>query len=181
MSNGSSGCCEPHAHPSTISQVDLRRPVVVDLLYLDNEVCGRCRGADAVLDEAVADLAPALRATGRGIVVNRVRIDSRTLAREHRFVSSPTIRVNGRDIQPAAQESPCEACGTLCGDEVACRTWQYQGQHSSTPPKALLVDAILTAVYGSRPADESAEADYVLPENLERFFAGVEASRGLRA
>lgn len=174
MGEGSSGCCGPLTQPSKVGLGELRMPVVVDLLFLDNELCGRCRGAEGVLERAVADVAPVLGLTGRGIVVNRVKINSRALAREHRFVSSPTIRLNGNDVQRAGSESRCEACGSLCGDEVDCRTWEYRGQHYSTPPEAMLVEAILSAAYCPQPAAEPNEGDYVMPENLERFFAGVD-------
>ena len=170
----SSGCRGHDAPAGTVSLEGPHSAVVVDLLYLDNRVCGRCQGAEAVLDQAVSELTPVLHATGRRMVVNRVNITTRELAREHRFVSSPTIRVNGHDIQPAGSESRCEACGTLCGDVVDCRTWDYNGEHFSTPPKALIVNAILSAVYATNPDLEPVYGDYVLPENLERFFAGLD-------
>ena len=125
-------------------------------------------------DSTVADVAPVLGLTGRGIVVNHVKITSRALACEHRFVSSPTIRLNGNDVQRAGSESRCQACGSLCGDEVGCRTWEYRGQRYSTPPEVMLVEAILSAAYCPPPTAEPERGDYLLPENLERFFAGVD-------
>ena len=159
----SSGCRRHDAPAATVSLEGPHQAVVVELLYLDNRVCGRCQGAEAVLDQAVSELTPVLNATGRRIVLNRVNITSRELAREHRFVSSPTIRVNGHAIQPAGAESRCEACGTLCGD-VNCRTWAYRGEHSSTPPKALIVDAILSAVYTTHLDLDPEPGDYAIPE-----------------
>lgn len=174
MGESTSGCFGPQNQPREVALGELRMPVVVDLLFLDNEVCGRCRGAEEVLDQAVADVAPVLGLTGRGIVVNRVKITDRALAREHHFVSSPTIRVNGNDVQRAGSESPCQGCGSLCGDEVDCRTWEYRGQRYSTPPEAMLVEAILSAAYCPPPTAEPEGGDYLMPENLERFFAGVD-------
>ena len=41
-------------------------------------------------------------------------------------------------------------------------------------PKALIVNAILSAVYATNPDLEPVYGDYFLPENLERFFAGLD-------
>jgi hypothetical protein len=40
------------------------------------------------------------------------------------------------------------------------------------PPKALIVDAILKAVYGSPGFQD--DVPYTMPKNLEKFFAGLE-------
>ena len=69
------------------------------------------------------------------MVVNRVNITTRELAREHRFVSSPTIRVNGHDIQPAAPKAAARRVGRCVGRSWTCRTWDYNGEPFSTPPK----------------------------------------------
>lgn len=145
------------------------RSIVIDLLYLDLSVCTRCQGTDTSLDNALDDVAKVLEATGVEVVVNKVHVVSEELANEYQFVSSPTIRVNGRDIQMEVKESLCESCGDLCGDDVDCRVWVYQGQEYTVPPKAMITEAILKEVYGS---DEQREAkrDYNMPENLKRFY-----------
>jgi O-phosphoseryl-tRNA(Cys) synthetase len=70
------------------------------------------------------------------------------------------------------KESLCESCGDLCGDDVDCRVWVYQGNEYSVPPKAMIIEAILKEVYGGshhiRPA---AEPEYVIPENLRHFYS----------
>ena len=79
--------------------------VTVDFLYLDLSTCGRCSGTGANLDTALAAVEVVLRATGARVELRRVHVTSAAQARELRFVSSPTIRVNGRDIAPAPLES----------------------------------------------------------------------------
>lgn len=145
------------------------RSIVIDLLYLDLSVCTRCQGTDTSLDNALDDVAKVLEATGVEVVVNKVHVVSEELANEYQFVSSPTIRVNGRDIQMEVKESLCESCGDLCGDDVDCRVWVYQGQEYTVPPKAMITEAILKEVYGN---DEKREAkrEYNMPENLKRFY-----------
>ena len=86
--------------------------------------------------------------------------------------TSPTIRVNGKDIDVEYKESLCECCGDLCGDDCDCRVWTYQGEEYTIPPKALIVNAILAEVYGGGLSVQ--EKEYTLPENLERYYAALE-------
>lgn len=147
-----------------------KKPVSIDFLYLDTTVCGRCRDTEAALDEAVLGVSGALGAAWYEVGVNKVNIATRELAVEYRFVSSPTIRVNGNDISAELRESVCEDCGTLCGDAVDCRVWVYGGAEYTAPPKELIADAILREVYGAKQSEPEREA-YRLPENLENYFS----------
>ena len=92
---------------------------------------------------------------------------------QHRFASSPTIRVNGRDIQLEGKESKCDSCGDLCGDDVDCRIWLYQGKEYTSPPPAMIIDAILREVYGQPAAAVAASEPFVLPDNLRKFFRAM--------
>ncbi len=165
-----SGCCGP-----TVIELEDKRTLVIDFLYLDLSVCTRCQGTDATLDEAINQVSTVLAAAGVDIVVNKINVDTEEKAVAHEFVSSPTIRIDGRDIQLDAKESLCESCGDLCGDDVDCRVWVYQGQEYTTPPKAMIVDAILRAVYGGVPATEEPTLPYQLPENLKSYYAAMRA------
>lgn len=156
-------CCAPAPKPQG------RKSVTIDFLYLDLSVCTRCQGTDHSLDDALGEVAKVLEATGARVVVNKINVSSEELAVKHKFVSSPTIRVNGRDIQVEVKESLCESCGDLCGDEVDCRVWVYQGQEYTVPPKAMIVEAILREVFGGHTGAPSAQ-EYVLPENLKQFY-----------
>ncbi len=121
-------------------------------------------------------MAKVLELTGVEIVVNKIHINSREKAIQHEFLTSPTIRVNGRDIQMEFKESLCESCGDLCDYEVDCRVWIYKGKEYNVPPKAMIVDAILREVYTDTETlsnEETFKESYKLPENLERFFASV--------
>jgi len=116
-----------------------------------------------------------LEAADVEVKINKVNILTEELAYEYRFLSSPTIRISGRDIQLEVKESLCESCGDLCGDSVDCRVWVYQGQEYNVPPKALIINAILGEVYGGTGEVVQEQQDYALPENLKRFFEGVRA------
>ena len=87
-----------------------------------------------------------------------------------RFVSSPTIRVDGRDVALELRESACGDCGDLCGEGVDCRVWVWRGRAYEEAPEAMIVEAIETAA--SRPAEAPTRerTPYRLPGNLRRFF-----------
>ena len=163
------GCCgEPAVAESG------KRQVVIDFLYLDLEVCTWCKGTDDSLDVALAQASTVLQAGGVEVTVNRIHVDNEEKALQHHFVSSPTIRVNGRDIQMEGKESKCESCGDLCGDEVDCRIWLYQGKEYTSPPPAMIIDAILREVYGQPAAATAVSAPFALPDNLRKFFRAMQ-------
>jgi hypothetical protein len=161
-------CCCPSGECCGTPQP--KKPIAIDFLYLDTTVCGRCQDTEAALDEAVSSVAAVLDAAGYAVAVDKVNIATREQAIRHRFVSSPTIRVNGNDIAVELKESLCEDCGALCGDAVECRVWVYNGVEYSAPPKALIVDAILRAVYSPGQGKPERES-YRLPANLRTYFA----------
>ena len=150
------------------------RQITVDFMYLDLDACTRCVGTDANLDAALAEVSRLLAAAGAEVAVRKKLVASAEQARALRFVSSPTIRVDGQDIALELRESRCESCESCaCNGEIACRVWVWQGREYTEAPKEMIVDAILRAVYAGKqlPAGASdAVAD--VPENLERFFAG---------
>ncbi len=166
------GCCGSAEQ----NQVEEKNKIIIDFLYLDLNVCNRCQGTDQGLEEAIADATKVLESAGVEIIVNKIHINSKEKAIQYRFVTSPTIRVNGRDIQMEFKESLCESCGDLCGDEVDCRVWVYKGKEYNVPPKAMIIDAILREVYGNTKKMSDNEVNkklYQLPENLRRFFESI--------
>ncbi|MDD4583579.1 MAG: DUF2703 domain-containing protein [Eubacteriales bacterium] len=149
-----------------------RKQIQIDFLYLDLNICERCLGTDKNLDEAINQVSGVLKAAGFDIIINKVNITTKELAIRHEFISSPTIRINGKDIALDVKESLCEDCGDLCGDNVDCRVWTYNGVDYTEPPKELIVNAILKEVYSEKQRIRSKKEEYKLPYNLEVFFAG---------
>ena len=168
--SGSSACCG-NADEITL----IRNQIVIDFLYLDLNVCTRCQGAESSLDEAIKDVAKVLEAMGSDLRVNKINVNTPELAVKHQFLSSPTIRVNGHDIQLEFKESRCESCGDLCGDVVDCRVWIYQGQEYTIPPKAMIIDGILKVLYGGKPDAGETVSSYRMPENLKHFYEAMES------
>ncbi len=184
LENSQNTCCSGGTHSCTTgcssnissdipqrTEVQNQKNVQIDFLFLDLEVCIPCRGTDQVLLEAVALVNELLEETNTTISLNKINIISEEMAKSHHFLSSPTIRINGRDIQLEIVEGLCESCGTLCGGDVDCRVWTYHGKEYKTPPKAMLVEAILSAVSSKEDAPiEEAHRPYNLPSNLQKFF-----------
>lgn len=183
-------CCQPQNNDCVCNteccgdvkqnQIEEKNKITIDFLYLDLNICTRCQGTDAELEEAIADVEKILQLTGIEVVVNKIHIDSKEMAKQHRFISSPTIRINGEDIQMDVKESLCESCGDLCGDEVDCRIWVYKDKEYNFPPKAMIIDAVLREVYGDKSVRLNDRVDkevYQLPENLQNFFASIERNK----
>ena len=125
----------------------------------------------------IADVATVLAAAGIAVVVNKIHVTNEQQAQELRFASSPTIRVNGRDICTKVAENDCGCCGEISGTQVDCRVFEYGGETSEVPPKAMLAEGILSAVFGTRD-DVQSESDYELPENLRSFYDGKQNKSG---
>lgn len=152
----------------------------IDFLYLDLNTCERCMATDGSLREALAVMSPMLDALNYEAVVNSVNITSKELAATYHFVSSPTIRVNGHDIFGEVSENNCTDCGDICGDDVDCRTFLWEGETYTQPPVSMVIDGILRTLYASeRPVHAQASTpEYTLPENLEKFFSGSSCGCG---
>lgn len=162
-----------------VAELEARR-LRVELLYLDLTTCTRCRGADASLEAALGKAQDVLAAAGVAVDVEKVHVATAEQARELGFRSSPTIRLDGRDIALELRESSCgsEACTDGCGESIACRVWVHEGEEHTEPPVALVLDALLREVYAGPVPPPAETAPYELPENLARFFADAPAPAG---
>lgn len=143
----------------------------IEFMYLDLDVCDRCQGSEANLDQALADVTAILAATGVKVTLQKTHIQSLEQALALGFVSSPTIRVNGRDIQFDIKENACPSCSELSGTATNCRVWVYQGQEYSVAPKAMIIEALLRHIYGGSMEDvtKTSRPDSQV-ENLRQFF-----------
>lgn len=160
------------------------RQIDLDFLFLDLNTCTRCVGTGQNLEIAIETVKPMLSLMGVDLRVNKILIASPEQAQVHHFVTSPTIRLNGRDIVLETIESRCDSCTDLCGcDEgTNCRVWLYQGQEYTEAPAALLVEAILREVF-STPQQAMAEPTIYedVPANLQHFFVGKAQQTGAAA
>jgi hypothetical protein len=154
--------------------------IEIEFLYLDLDVCTRCKGTDANLEMALRTIQEILQTSGTDVSTRKVLVDSEETARKLKFLSSPTIRINGRDIALDLRETPCDSCAEscACGRDVDCRVWFYEDKEYTEAPVPLIVDAILSAIYDSRSVGRSASAGFFeLPENLRHFFEAKAAKK----
>jgi hypothetical protein len=133
------------------------------------------------LEEALGAAQDALAALNVAVELRKLHVASSEIAKEVGLVASPTIRIDGRDIQPEVLQSPCTDCGELCGCDggcVNCRKWRWRGREYAAAPAGLIVEALMAAAIASAPTAASMEARASdLPENLERFFNGREEQK----
>lgn len=167
-------CAEPAQEAPACSCGEAHdKNVLVEYLYLDLETCDRCMGTAAVLDEVMVALSPALALAGYSVEYKKVEMATAEIAAQYRFLSSPTIRVNGQDICESVAESDCGCCGKISGTATDCRVFEYEGKSYEVPPKAMLAASILKAVFCGKSG--CACGSYQLPDNLQRFFHGKAA------
>ena len=148
-----------------------KKEIRIEYLYLDLNTCTRCVGTDSVLEDVIAVLSPAFALAGYGISYRKIEIATEEDAVSHRFVSSPTIRVNGRDICNSVQENNCGCCGDIAGTQVNCRVYSYKGKRYEVPPAEMIAEAILKMAFKPKVFVHPL-GRYVLPANLKKFFEG---------
>lgn len=133
----------------------------IDFLYLDLSTCERCGKTDKVLDDALDELKEEMRDAGE-VIVNKIKIKSDEEARKHGLVRSPTIKINGVDVEEIlsgaleVKDNYCESCADICGDSclestgggTQCRVVGYQGKTYEAVPKEMIKEAIIKALKG---------------------------------
>ncbi|MFO7529685.1 MAG: DUF2703 domain-containing protein [Marinobacter sp.] len=150
-----------------------RKVLNVDLLVIDLDTCKRCVPTGDQLRAAVQILKPVADALGITLQHHEIVVQTPAEAKANALLSSPTIRLNGRDIAQDIRESECESCGefTTSNASVDCREWHYRGEVFLYAPLPLLAEAIMGAMLNidemplvvPEPLEE-------LPENLQRYF-----------
>lgn len=168
---GGCGCSSTVEQNPAGVQTETKRRIEIDFLYLDLDVCSPCRSTESNIEEALREVSGILQATGVGVTVNKTQVQSIEQAVELGFLSSPTLRIGGHDLQLEFKENYCATCSQVSGTETDCRVWLYQGQDYSAPPKAMIIEAVLQEVYGgSRTEGAKVMRPEGALENLRRFF-----------
>ncbi len=145
------------------------KKLVINFLYLDLSVCERCQATDKVLDEALDDLRQEIKSV-KELTINKIKITSDEEAQNYNFIRSPTIRLNGVDIEEILtgkleiKDNYCDSCVKGCADSCSavtgggtqCRIVEYEGKTYEAVPKEMIKDAI-TKVGGMKMKKESAQ------------------------
>ena len=89
----------------------------IEILYFDG-----CPSVDTTLDRVRA----AMSAEGDGFTLQLVRVETEEQAKAVRFLGSPSVRVDGIDIEPAAR--------TRTDFGLQCRVYESAGKLEGAPP-----------------------------------------------
>jgi hypothetical protein len=160
-------------HPSAQDLVRGTRKIRIEYLYLDLNTCDRCVGTEHLLSEVISKLTPALELAGYQVAYGKKEMIDADTAIRYRFLSSPTIRVNGRDVNTEVKENNCGCCGDISGCDVDCRVFELDGKTYEIPPESVLADALLRTIFA--PPKRATKKTYQFPQNLVDFYAGKEA------
>lgn len=185
--SGSDGCgcgcnaTQPEVPLDRTKEIQATKKVLnVDLLVINLDICKRCVPTGDQLRTAVQLLKPVAEALGIELRHHEIVVQTPAEAKVKALLSSPTIRLNGRDIAQDIRESVCESCGNLTNNtSVDCREWHYRGKVFSYAPLPLLTEAIMGAMLNidEMPLVVPASLEE-LPENLQRYFDNRKEGKG---
>ena len=155
----SSSCCgdDTTARTATVEKpAEAKQPrrLDVELLVIDLDSCARCVPTSKELRGALQLIAPAAEALDIRLTYRETVVQTAAEARARALLSSPTIRINGRDIEQDIRESECESCGDLTEDGtiVECREWHYRGEVYPAAPLPYLLEVLMDGNAGARRA-----------------------------
>ena len=126
---------------NTAAETTTKKVLDVVLLVIDLTTCARCVPTGDQLQQAVNLLMPVAEALGIALRHRQIVVQTPQEAKQNALLSSPTIRLNGRDIEQDIRESLCESCGDLTENNtmVDCREWHYRGKVYSAAPLPLRI------------------------------------------
>jgi hypothetical protein len=102
----------------------------IELLWFED--CPNYQAARHMIDEVVAEV-------GAQATIAMVEVEDDETGRLHGFPGSPTIRVDGRDIEPSFE--PCAECAPRC------RVYAIDGRLTGLPDRQWLVAALAGAAH----------------------------------
>lgn len=105
----------------------------IELLYLMD--CPYCLKTKKILRDVIKNL-------GLNVKVEEILIDSKTKAKKYKFVGSPTVRINGKDIQESVTKHLCKPCSNVIAPCTTCRTYTFKRRIYNYPPKEMIKEFI---------------------------------------
>ena len=100
----------------------------IELLYFEGCPCWQ---------QTKSDIASLLAEHSRSDEIEYITVESNEEAQQQRFVGSPTVRIDGVDIDPDAPHD---------GFNMECRLYWVGGRPVGVPPREMLSDAISKAL-----------------------------------
>ena len=99
---------------------------------------------------AVERLQEVLREEAMSAELLEVNVRESAIAQELRFLGSPSVRINGLDVEPEARDA--RAYGMMC------RTYSANGRREGLPPREMLFQAIREANSGVSNSNSASAA-----------------------
>lgn len=114
----------------------------IQLFYILN--CSYCLKTERLIKESLKELKV-------DADLEKVLIDNDKKAKKFKFVGSPTVRINQKDIQTLIRKERCLPCEEISKKRTkfikkevkcGCRIYFYKGKKYPFPPKEMIKDAI---------------------------------------
>ncbi len=120
----------------------------IQILYILD--CPWCVKTKKLVKESLKEL-------GVRAEVDEILIESDEKAKKYGFLGSPTVRINGKDIQEGVSKARCSCCEELSEFEettefvkresmCGCRIYFYKGKKYPHPPKDMIKEAVRNMV-----------------------------------
>lgn len=109
----------------TFGDTTPKEPLQIDILYFDG--CPH-------IDQTVKQVSDIIDALGVDATLETIEVADDAEAREIGFVGSPTIRINGNDIEPDAENRQTVGLG--------CRVYPSENGPTGVPPVALITEGL---------------------------------------
>ena len=117
----------------------------IQLLYILD--CPWCVKTKGLIRESIKEI-------GVKAEIEEILIDTDEKAKKYNFIGSPTVRINGKDIQEEVSKDKCGCCEDIIEQtkeatefvkqecKIGCRTYFYKNKQYPYPPKGLLKQAL---------------------------------------
>ena len=133
-------------HGGEFKEIIEGKKVKIQILYILD--CPWCLKTKEVVREVLREL-------GVKAEVEEILIDTEEKAKEYGFLGSPTVLVDGRDVQEEVTKGRCPSCEELAESaghfvrrecKLGCRVYFYGGRHYPYPPKRMIKKAVEEAM-----------------------------------
>lgn len=141
--------------------VNMKDELLIDFLYVDLSECERCQSSDETLDRVLRELREQIHDAGISTIsIHKTKITSDEQAERYGLIRSPTLRIDGKDIEeivnedyevkdnycPSCQDVTGPDCYEITGGGNECRVFEYEGETYETIPEEMINEAVKDVV-----------------------------------
>jgi len=155
--------CSPQLHETETnhrSRVITVQFLELDMTHIGASSCSACMSVEDQLHQMVTELQPIFEKVDTAIKIEKKLVTSLEQAKTLQFKASPSIRIAEIEIIPTK--------GDILG--LGERYWEWNGTFYSSPPTALVVDALLRAYANNGIVPDKTPTSYEVPYYLQEYF-----------